>query len=330
VVVGSEGMAVFDDTRDWNEKLRLYAHRIGWKDGMPEPERADAEMIALDEAEPLRSECEHFIECVATGRAPRTDGAEGLRVLRVLEAAERGLTKDRAMAEGVVSLGAAVTAQQTETVSARSTPGGDTFPDAFIHESSYVDEDCTIGTGTKIWHFSHILRDSHIGADCIIGQNVMIGSKVKVGDRCKIQNNVSIYTGVTLEDAVFCGPSCVFTNVINPRAEVERKDEFRDTRVGQGATIGANATIICGNDLGEYSFVAAGAVVTHDVPPQALVAGVPAKRIGWMSPAGERLGEDMVCPRTGRKFEERDGALVELQPASPSAVAAKLSGEADE
>jgi UDP-2-acetamido-3-amino-2,3-dideoxy-glucuronate N-acetyltransferase len=112
---------------------------------------------------------------------------------------------------------------------------------------------------------------------------------------------------------VFCGPSCVFTNVINPRAEVERKDEFRDTRVGKGATIGANATIICGNDLGEYSFVAAGAVVTHDVPPHALVAGVPAERVGWMSPAGERLGEDMVCPRTGRKFEERAGALVELQ-----------------
>ena len=129
---------------------------------------------------------------------------------------------------------------------------------------------------------------------------------------------------------MFCGPSCVFTNVINPRAEVNRKDEFRATRVGKGATIGANATIVCGNDLGDYSFVAAGAVVTHDVPAHALVAGVPAKRTGWMSPAGERLGADMVCPRTGRKFEERDGALVELQPGSPSAVAAKLSGEADE
>ena len=325
VVVGSEGMAVFDDTKDWGEKLRLYAHRIGWKDGMPEPERADVEMVALDEAEPLRSECEHFIECVAAGRAPRTDGAEGLRVLQVLEAAERGLREQREADAGTASLGAAATATGTSAGSGSSDAphaagaGADAFPDAFVHQSSYVDEDCTIGAGTRIWHFSHVLRDSHIGEDCNIGQNVMIGPAVTIGDRCKIQNNVSLYTGVTLEDGVFCGPSCVFTNVINPRAEVERKDEFRDTRVGRGATIGANATIICGNDLGEYSFVAAGAVVTRNVPAHALVAGVPAKRTGWMSPAGERLGGDMVCPRTGRKFEERDGALVELQPASPAA-----------
>src|SRR5690606_2849666 len=166
------------------------------------------------------------------------------------------------------------------------------------------DEGCTIGSGTKVWHFSHVLKGSRIGRDCVIGQNVMIGPDVTVGDRCKIQNNVSLYKGVTLEDGVFCGPSCVFTNVLNPRAEVERKDEFRETRVGRGATIGANATIVCGHDIGAYALVAAGAVVTKDVPPHALVAGVPARRIGWVSHAGERLGPDLVCPRTGRCYRE--------------------------
>jgi UDP-2-acetamido-3-amino-2,3-dideoxy-glucuronate N-acetyltransferase len=189
----------------------------------------------------------------------------------------------------------------------------ESFPDVFVHESSYIEQGCTIGAGTKIWHFSHILEDCHLGRNCVIGQNVMIGPSVKIGDRCKIQNNVSLYTGVTLEDGVFCGPSCVFTNVTNPRAEVERKDEFRDTRVGRGATIGANATIICGHDLGKYSFVAAGAVVSRNVPAHALVAGVPAKQIGWISSAGERLGEDLICPRTGQRYEELgDGTLVEV------------------
>ncbi len=190
----------------------------------------------------------------------------------------------------------------------------ESFPDVFVHESSYIDQGCTIGSGTKIWHFSHIMEGCQIGRNCVIGQNVMIGPSVKIGDRCKIQNNVSLYTGVILEDGVFCGPSCVFTNVTNPRAEIERKDEFRNTRVGCGATIGANATIICGHDLGDYSFVAAGAVVSRDVPAYGLVAGVPAKRIGWISSTGERLGEDLVCPRTGQRYEELgDGKLVKVE-----------------
>ena len=141
-----------------------------------------------------------------------------------------------------------------------------------------------------VWHFSHLLSGVRIGRDCAIGQNVMIGPEVTVGNHCKIQNNVSLYRGVTVEDGVFCGPSCVFTNVLNPRAEIERKDEFRATVVRRGATIGANATIVCGHELGEYCFVAAGAVVTRDVPPFALVAGNPARRIGWVSQSGERLG----------------------------------------
>lgn len=181
----------------------------------------------------------------------------------------------------------------------------------FIHESSYVDEPCEIGEGTKIWHFSHILGHVKIGKNCVIGQNVAVGPDVSVGDNCKIQNNVSIYKGVTLEEGVFCGPSCVFTNVNNPRAEIERKNEFLLTLVRRGATIGANATIICGYVLGEYCFIGAGAVVACNVPAYALMGGVPAKRIGWMSKAGARLGDDLVCPIDGTRYREASTDLLE-------------------
>lgn len=182
-------------------------------------------------------------------------------------------------------------------------------PKAVVHHSAYVDDEVEIGEDTRIWHFVHVLPHTRIGARCSLGQNVMAGPHVSIGDNCKIQNNVSLYKGVSLADDVFCGPSCVFTNVLTPRAFVERKDEFRETPVGKGATIGANATIVCGNRLGEYCMVAAGAVVTRDVPAHALVAGVPARRIGWVSREGERLDETLVCPRTGEKYEEIDGAL---------------------
>lgn len=172
----------------------------------------------------------------------------------------------------------------------------------YVHESSYVDDNVIIGCGTKIWHFSHILANSKIGRDCSFGQNVVVGPGVSIGDRVKIQNNVSVYEGVTLEDGVFCGPSCVFTNVNNPRSEIARKDEYRKTVVRRGATIGANATIVCGHDLGEYCFIAAGAVVTKEVPAFALMSGVPAKRIGWISKAGHRLGEDLKCPVEGTAY----------------------------
>jgi UDP-2-acetamido-3-amino-2,3-dideoxy-glucuronate N-acetyltransferase len=186
------------------------------------------------------------------------------------------------------------------------------FPNVRIHESAYVDDPVQIGPGTSIWHFNHILGHVTIGSGCSIGQNVMIGPRVSVGADCKIQNNVSLYEGVVLEDDVFCGPSCVFTNVVNPRAHVSRKSEFKPTRVRRGATIGANATIVCGHELGSYCFIAAGAVVTSDVPDFALMAGVPARRIGWMSKAGERLGRDLVCPRDGSRYRETgDGRLEE-------------------
>jgi UDP-2-acetamido-3-amino-2,3-dideoxy-glucuronate N-acetyltransferase len=178
------------------------------------------------------------------------------------------------------------------------------FPGCLIHASSYVDDGAVIGRGTRVWHFCHVLAGTVIGEDCSIGQNVMIGPRVRVGNGCKIQNNVSIYDGVELADEVFCGPSCVFTNVNNPRAGVSRKEEFRPTPVGRGASIGANATIVCGHRLGEYCFIGAGAVVTKNVPAFALMAGNPARRIGWMSASGERLGPDLVCPRSGQRYIE--------------------------
>jgi UDP-2-acetamido-3-amino-2,3-dideoxy-glucuronate N-acetyltransferase len=187
------------------------------------------------------------------------------------------------------------------------------FPGVSIHESAYVDDPVAIGAGSKLWHFVHVLPRVAIGRDCILGQNVMIGPDVKMGDGCKVQNNVALYAGVELEDGVFCGPSCVFTNVNNPRAFVSRKDEFRRTLVKKGASIGANATIVCGHTLGAYCFIAAGAVVTSDVPDFALMAGVPARRIGWMSREGEKLSPDLTCPRTGERYRETaDGARLEV------------------
>lgn len=181
---------------------------------------------------------------------------------------------------------------------------------AFVHASSFADSGCSIGEGTKIWHFSHIMSDAEIGSFCNIGQNVFIASGVKIGDRTKIQNNVSLYTGVICEEDVFLGPSMVFTNVMNPRAFVERKSEYRPTLIRKGASIGANATLVCGNEIGEYAFVAAGAVVTQPVLNFSMVAGVPAKHIGWMSKAGHKLHFDennqAQCPETGQIYVLRD------------------------
>lgn len=175
----------------------------------------------------------------------------------------------------------------------------------FVHPSAIVDEGATIGSGCRIWHFVHICGGARIGSRVSLGQGVFIGNKVVVGNDCKIQNNVSVYDNVTLEDGVFCGPSMVFTNVHNPRALIDRKDQYRDTLVRKGATLGANCTIVCGVTIGRYAFVAAGAVITHDVPDFALVAGVPGRQIGWMSAFGERLNlplsgnESTICPQTG-------------------------------
>lgn len=185
----------------------------------------------------------------------------------------------------------------------------------WAHDTAVIDAGAKIGVHTRIWHFSHVCAGAEIGADCTLGQNVFVANRVRIGNRVKIQNNVSVYDEVVLEDGVFCGPSSVFTNVNNPRAEISRRDEYLKTVVRRGATIGANATIVCGCTLGEYCFIGAGAVVTDDVPDYALMAGVPARRIGWVSRAGERLGADMICPRDGSRYQESaDGQLKPMSP----------------
>ena len=292
IVVGSKAMAVFDDVS--KEKLCVYPHKIEWKNGkIPIVDKAEYQVIPVESGEPLKLEMEHFIQSVLKRENPRTDGAEALRVLKILTLGEKSLL------------------QESGDVIKENTN-----KNYFIHESSYTAEDVKIGNGTKIWHFSHILTGSNIGKNCVIGQNVMIGPDVTIGNNCKIQNNVSVYKGVRLEDDVFCGPSCVFTNVYNPRAFVERKHEFRNTIVRKGASIGANATIVCGATIGKYAFVGAGAVVKKDVPDYAIVAGVPAKQIGWACKCGQSLkafdkNKILFCDNCNNKYRLENNSLLE-------------------
>jgi UDP-2-acetamido-3-amino-2,3-dideoxy-glucuronate N-acetyltransferase len=284
VLVGDRAMAVFNDGQSWSDKLQLFPHTVEWRDQIPVPNKAAAVPIALVEHEPLTEECRHFLDGISKGTPIRTDGLEGLKVLRVLDAAERSMRSGRL---------------ERPANSCLPTRGRITYS---AHQTAIIDDGCHIGENTEIQHFSHILKGSVIGRNCTIGQNVMIGPDVRIGDGCKIENNVSIYKGVELQDEVFCGPSCVFTNAKTPRAEIARNNKVFPTMVERGVTIGANATIVCGSRLGMYSFIAAGAVVTGDVVPFALMAGVPARRIGWVSHAGERLGDDLACPRTGQRY----------------------------
>ena len=287
VVVGDRKMAVFDDTLPWEEKLLVYPHSVKWDHNIPVPTRGTPERIAVPYSEPLKLECQHFINCIHHGIQALTDGTEGLRVLRVLNAAERSLN-----ANGLrMNL-------QKNTAFAGENPAS-----VFVHPSAIADERVEIGADTKIWHSSHVLSDSRIGKSCSIGQNVVIGPDVIIGDGCKIQNNVSVYKGVTLENAVFCGPSVVFTNVINPRAEIRRMSEIKPTLVKKGATLGANSTIVCGHTIGSYAFVAAGAVITRDVPDHALMAGNPACQTGWICQCGIKLNAKHQCPQCGNRYK---------------------------
>jgi UDP-2-acetamido-3-amino-2,3-dideoxy-glucuronate N-acetyltransferase len=252
---------------------------------VPVARRAEGEVVELSKMEPLRMECTHFLECVRDRKQPETDGENGLRVLRVLHAAGQSIQKHG----------------QPMDFEPKSTPK----PSYFAHSSAEVDEPCEIGAGTKIWHYSHVMKGSRIGPNCNLGQNVHVAPDVRIGKNVKIQNNVSLYTGVELEDDVFCGPSMVFTNVMTPRSHVDRKNEYQRTLIKRGASLGANSTIVCGITVGEYAFVGAGAVVTKDVPAHALMVGVPARRVGWVCACGVRLemkGSEAECPNCGNYY----------------------------
>ena len=284
VVVGDRKMAVFDDMEK-NDKLLLYPHSIDWKDNVPIANKADALPVNLDRGEPLRAECQHFLDCVVTRTKPRTDGEEGVRVLSVLQRCQAAL--------------------ETSTMRQAIPPAKKSDKPYFVHESAFVDPGVEIGEGTSIWHTSHILKGSRLGKNCKIGQNVVVGPHVTVGEGVKIQNNVSVYEGVTLEDYVFCGPSMVFTNVFNPRSEIPRMTELRPTRVKRGATLGANSTILCGITIGRYAFVGAGTIVTKDVPDHALVVGNPGRTTGWMCMCGMKLrikGKKAACQTCERRY----------------------------
>jgi len=289
VVIGGKRMVMFDDVNT-KGKLYVYNHRIEWIERHPIPRLEDAQLIEVEEKEPLKSECEHFIDCIISRKSPKTDGHSGLRVLKILEKCQESLKEN-----------------------------GKLYPfikeekkKYFVHRSSIIDDNVEIGEGTKIWHFSHILKNTKIGKRCIIGQNVMVGPNVTVGNNVKIQNNVSVYDGVTLEDDVFCGPSMVFTNVINPRSHWPRKHEYKETHVRKGASLGASSIIVCGNTIGQYAFIGAGALVNKDVPDYALVYGVPARIEGWMCYCGIKLNlsnspdsqETTECLSCGKKYKK--------------------------
>jgi len=285
VVVGDKKMAVFDDVAP-QDKLLLYEHGIEWIDRVPMPRKQEATLVKLDIAEPLKLECQHFLECMETRSKPKTDGESGLRVLRVLDACQRSL---QGKSESILLA-------STETI-------------FFVHPTSIVEGPSSIGEGTKIWHFCHIMPHVNIGKNCIIGQNVFIGENVNVGNNVKIQNNVSVYDGVTLEDDVFCGPSCVFTNIKSPRSYISQRGKYVLTIVRKGATIGANATIICGNTIGPYALVGAGSVVTKNVPDYAMVFGNPARVEGWVCECGTKLdfekNKRTKCSQCGKEYSQK-------------------------
>jgi UDP-2-acetamido-3-amino-2,3-dideoxy-glucuronate N-acetyltransferase len=286
---------VFDDTAE--HKLVLYPHKVEWRNRMPTAVRADGEVVGLENREPLRAECQHFLECIESRTTPVSDGAEGLRVLRVLDACQRALHNGGVVLEELIHQ----SKKQEQPY--------------FVHESAYVDEGAEIGAGTKIWHFSHVMRGARIGQRCVIGQNVNIDGGTVLGNNVKIQNNVSVYTGVVIEDDVFLGPSCVLTNVTNPRSQVNRHKLYETTLLKRGCTIGANATVVCGTTIGRYAFVGAGAVVTKNVPDFALVVGSPARQVGWMSRHGHRLDSPdadgvMCCPESGYRYQEVEPGLL--------------------
>lgn len=283
-LLGSKGILVYDEVHQV-----VLLHHKGFNQDLSSWDQG-VEVVFQGHGEPLKLELSHFLQCITKGEEPISDGVRAIAVVKVLEEASRQLSKER------------------EKVESR---------DYFVHESAYVDPGARIGKGTKVWHFSHVMGGAEIGENCTLGQNVFVARNVKIGNNVKIQNNVSIYEGVILEDYVFCGPSCVFTNIKTPRSAFprNRSEDYVPTVVKRGATIGANATIVCGVTIGEWAFIAAGAVVTKDIPPYALVAGVPARIIGWACRCGLKLefeGESALCAGCGRRYKKEGQKVVYL------------------
>ncbi|MBC8551037.1 MAG: Gfo/Idh/MocA family oxidoreductase [Candidatus Brocadiales bacterium] len=284
IIVGDKKMALFDDTLAQG-KLQIHDKGVDWINRQPVPRKNGITLVPLDDSEPLKEECEHFLSCIASDTIPKSDGFNGINVLKVLNACQDSLRLH----------GTAVDLN-----------GNSHSNSFFSHETAIVDKTSPVGNGTKIWHFSHVMPGAQIGNNCNIGQNVVISSDVKIGNNVKIQNNVSVYSGVSLEDDVFCGPSMVFTNVINPRSHISRKHEFQNTLVKKGATLGANSTIVCGNTIGTYAFIGAGAVVTKNVPNHALVLGNPAKISGWVCECSNRLyfqNDVATCSNCNKQYK---------------------------
>ena len=287
IIVGDKKMALFDDTLAQG-KLQIHDKGVDWINRQPVPRKNGITLVPLDNSEPLKAECEHFLHSITSDSTPKSDGNNGIKVLKVLNACQDSLK------------------QHGATVDLNGSNHSKPF---FSHETAIVDKSCLVGDGTRIWHFSHVMPGAQIGNNCNIGQNVVLSPDVKIGNNVKIQNNVSVYSGVVLEDDVFCGPSMVFTNVINPRSHISRKNEFQNTLVKKGATIGANSTIVCGNTIGKYAFIGAGAVVTKDVPNHALVLGNPARISGWVCECCNRLyfhNDVATCSSCNKQYKMID------------------------
>ncbi len=291
IVIGDQKMAVFDDVAK-EHKLLLYEHQIEWIDQVPVTHQQEAIPVEFTMVEPLKLELEHFIDCLISRQQPRTDGKSGLKILKVLDACQRSLQEQG----NIVSL----------------TPSS-----YFVHPTSLVEKPSDIGQGTKIWHFCHIMPQATIGKNCTIGQNVFIAENVVIGNNVKIENNVSVFEGVTLEDGVFCGPSCVFTNINVPRSHISQKGKYARTIIRRGATIGANATIVCGHTIGKYAFIGAGAVVTKDMPDYALLYGNPARIQGWVCECGTKLdfsgNVETECPRCSERYIKQGNLVSKIE-----------------
>jgi len=296
VVIGSKGMLSFDDSSN-DRDIYFYEKGIDWIQGEPVKRDGPTEVIPYERTMPLMEELQYFISRIDGGRVEIAGGQNAIDVLEILEKATESL-----LGGGEVQMKPPVPKEEKGY---------------FVHPSSFIDENVEIGEGTKIWHFSHVQSNTKIGKKCTLGQNVNVGNNVSIGNFCKIQNNVSVYEGVTLEDYVFCGPSMVFTNIKDPRCKYpQRGSEFYlKTLVKEGASIGANATIICGNTIGRHAFIGSGAVVTKDVPDYALMTGVPARRVGWACECGEilpKFSKSVTCPRCKLKYKLQDERLIRV------------------